>query len=420
MTMLNSRYYAFVDFICKKQLVTNSEQTRANRMLVNVCVLTSLVALFYIPAAGLIGFETAIYFMAISFCIHFLTLLLFRFGLSHRICGNLYVFNNAFIAIAPCVYYSGGFVSPAAPWFALIGINTLLLFGLTKNTFVWFAITLLTVAALGLAEVRGFAFPVNYNRDFFNLFLLLCVIGLSVIIFLVTSVFANTTQNALHTLTVYNIKIEQEKKRSEELLLNILPAVIADRLRNGEQPIADHFSQASIVFIDIVNFTTFSASNDPKGVVEMLNDIFTHIDKICARYELEKIKTIGDSYMAASGIPVSQTDHAVRAFRFAKDVLKELDNYHTPNNEKIQFRIGLNCGPVIAGVIGERKFIYDLWGDAVNTAARMESNGVINKIHCTNHFKEALIQQDVNIDNFVDRGILEIKGKGKMRTWLAS
>lgn len=417
--MLASRYNAFVDYLCKRQSVTTAAQIRANRMLVNVCVLTSLVALFYIPAAGMIGFETAIYFMAISFSVHLLTLLLFSYGLSHRICGNLYIFNNAFIAIAPCVFFSGGFVSPATPWFALIGINALLLFGLSKNTFVWFAVTVLTVAAFGLAEVGGFVFQVSYNREFFNMFLLLCILGLAFIIFLVTSVFANTTQNALHLLTVYNTKIEKEKQRSEELLLNILPSVIADRLRNGEQPIADHFSQASVVFVDIVNFTTLSASNDPKGVVEMLNDIFTHIDKICARYELEKIKTIGDSYMAASGIPISQENHAVRAFRFAQDVLEELNNYHTPNKEKIQFRIGMNCGPVIAGVIGERKFIYDLWGDAVNTAARMESNGVINKIHCTDQFKEALLQQNLNIDSFVDRGIIEIKGKGEMRTWLS-
>ena len=122
--------------------------------------------------------------------------------------------------------------------------------------------------------------------------------------------------------------------------------------------------------------------------------------------------------MAASGIPLERKDHAVRAIKFARDVLKEMNDYYTPNGEKVEFRIGLNCGPVIAGVIGERKFIYDLWGDAVNTAARMESHGVVNRIHCTQQFHDALLAQGVDLSEFQDRGFSEIKGKGQLQTWL--
>lgn len=387
-------------------------------MLVNVCVLTSLVALVYVPTASLVNYRIAMIFMSISFVVHWLTLLLFKKHVSHRACANLYVFNNTFIAIVPCVYFSGGFISPATPWFALININALLLFGLSWNTYIWLVVNTIIILGFGIMEAFDYPFPVMYDTSHFTLFLLLCVVGLSFIIFLVTSVFENTSQNALQLLTVYNAKIEAEKQRSEELLLNILPSVIADRLRLGEQPIADHFDEASVVFIDIVNFTSLSSTNDPKAVVEMLNDIFTHIDQLCMRYELEKIKTIGDSYMAASGIPVRQDDHAVRALRFSKDVLEELNGYFTPNGERIQFRIGLNCGPVIAGVIGERKFIYDLWGDAVNTAARMESHGVIDRIHLTDRFRAALLKQHFDISQFEDRGLLNIKGKGQLHTWL--
>ena len=417
LTIVLNNYNRLISYLLPAATVS-AEQLRKNRMLVSVCLLTSLVALLYVPTAALVDYKPAMLFMSISFVVHLFTLLLFKKGLGHAFCGNLYVFNNTFIAIAPCVYFSGGFASPATPWFALININALLLFGLSRNTYVWLSVNTLTILGFGAAEFFGHTFPIMYDSSHYMLFMLLCILGLSFIIFLVTTVFERTSVNALNLLTIYNEKIEAEKQRSEQLLLNILPASIADRLREGEQPIADHFDEASVVFIDIVNFTPLSSSNEPKAVVELLNRIFTQIDQISARYELEKIKTIGDSYMAASGIPLERKDHAVKAIEFARDVLKELNDYYTPNGEKVEFRIGLNCGPVIAGVIGERKFIYDLWGDAVNIAARMESHGVVNKIHCTQQFHEALLAQGVDLSEFQDRGFSEIKGKGQLKTWL--
>ncbi len=416
--MIGEKYKALIDYFAVKDIGLNSEQLRANRLLVNVCVLTSIVALFYVPMALLVGYRVAMIFMSISFLVHWLTLFLFKKGLSYDFCSHLYVFNNTFIAIVPCVYFSGGFLSPAMPWFALININALMLLGLSRPTFGWVGVNSLIILVFALAEMWHYPFPHDYAVTHFNLFLLLCVLGLSMIILLVTSVFENTSRNTLHMLTLYNAKVEEEKRRSDELLLNILPPAIADRLRLGEQPIADYFENASVVFIDIVNFTAISSNNPPKQVVELLNKIFTHIDKICAKYEMEKIKTIGDSYMAASGIPVEKADHAIRAICFARDVLQELDDYYTPNGEKICFRVGLHGGPLIAGVIGKQKFIYDLWGDTVNLASRMESQGVINTIHCTHEFKLLLDHQQFDTSKFEERGLLEIKGKGKVRTWL--
>ena len=290
--MVLNTYNRLISFLLPATTAASAEQLRKNRMLVSVCILTSLVALVYVPSAALVDYKPAMLFMSISFGVHLLTLFLFKKGLSHSVCANLYVFNNTFIAIAPCVYFSGGFASPAMPWFALININALLLFGLSRNTYVWLFVNTLVIILFWTAEYLGHIFPVMYDSSNYMLFMLLCIVGLSFIIFLVTTVFERTSENALNMLTIYNAKIEAEKQRSEQLLLNILPASIADRLREGEQPIADHFDEASVVFIDIVNFTPLSSSNEPKAVVELLNRIFTHIDQISARYELEKIKTM--------------------------------------------------------------------------------------------------------------------------------
>lgn len=207
-----------------------------------------------------------------------------------------------------------------------------------------------------------------------------------------------------------------QRRRSEKLLLNVLPAKIAKRLKKKEHPIADHFDNASIIFIDIVGFTTLSSGADPKRIVSVLNDIFTKFDKLADKYGLEKIKTIGDAYMAVCGIPEANPNHVMQTALMALSVKKEMYNYKTSDGTEIKFRIGIDCGQVVAGVIGNRKFIYDLWSDAVNTASRMESTSESSKIQITENFKKELekYKEDWNIEN---RGEFEIKGKGKMRTY---
>ena len=235
--------------------------------------------------------------------------------------------------------------------------------------------------------------------------------------------FANELEQTVIKRTT-DLRIEKEK--SEKLLLNVLPQPIADRLKEGEAPIADYFDEASVVFVDIVNFTVTSSRYSPRDVVKMLNDIFTLFDKVSTKYGLEKIKTIGDCYMAAAGIPKPRADHALAALQWAIEVNEMIREYtYIPVDDtslkeavSIQFRTGLNCGSIVAGVIGEQKFIYDLWGDMVNSASRMESNSVAGKIQCTQEFKEKLETYNENLNvAFIDRGVIEIKGKGKMRTW---
>lgn len=217
-----------------------------------------------------------------------------------------------------------------------------------------------------------------------------------------------------------------EKQKTENLLLNILPQPIAERLKKNETLIVDHFDEASVIFVDLVGFTEVSSQSTPRDIVLMLNGIFTQFDQVTAKHGLEKIKTIGDCYMAASGIPSSRSDHAESAVNWAIEISGLMQKYqYIPRDSesgkkplKIQFRIGLHCGPAVAGVIGEKKFIYDLWGDTVNIAARMESNSIAGKIHCTETFRNKIQDQQnaLQID-FIDRGELEIKRKGRMRTF---
>jgi class 3 adenylate cyclase len=208
--------------------------------------------------------------------------------------------------------------------------------------------------------------------------------------------------------------IARERKRSENLLLNILPEKIAERLKNKEHPIADYFDHASIIFIDMAGFTVFTDGRDPKVVVNMLNGIFTGFDLLAEKHGLEKIKTIGDCYMAVSGLPEPNPQHAEAAAQMALDVKNKMNGFKAPDGTPIAFRIGLDCGPVVAGVIGRRKFIYDLWGDTVNTASRMESTGLAGEIHCSDRFKKKVEHKHT----FTSKGMTEIKGKGAMETWL--
>jgi class 3 adenylate cyclase/NAD(P)-dependent dehydrogenase (short-subunit alcohol dehydrogenase family) len=208
-------------------------------------------------------------------------------------------------------------------------------------------------------------------------------------------------------------ELEAARAQSETLLLNILPPPIAERLKHGEVMIADHYDQATVLFADIANFTPLSASLSPQKLVELLNQIFSVFDGIVGRYELEKIKTIGDAYMVVGGVPKSSVNHTERMARAALDMIPALAEVSRHLNLPLDARIGVHSGPVVAGIIGQQKFIYDLWGDTVNLASRMESHGVQGRIHCTQAVRDRLKDSF----HFESRGDIEIKGKGAMPTW---
>jgi len=208
--------------------------------------------------------------------------------------------------------------------------------------------------------------------------------------------------------------IEQKNRENERLLLNILPLAIADRLRGGETRIADSFAEVTVLFADLVGFTSLSARTPARDMVDMLNDLFTRFDTSAHKLGVEKIKTIGDAYMAVAGLPTPYPDHAHRIVRLALEMLDHVSDFRQETGADLSIRIGVNSGPVVAGIIGSTKFIYDLWGDTVNVASRMESHGVPGTVQVTRAVYDRLAGEF----QFEGRGSIEVKGKGPLEAWL--
>ncbi|NJK69280.1 MAG: response regulator [Microcoleus sp. CSU_2_2] len=212
----------------------------------------------------------------------------------------------------------------------------------------------------------------------------------------------------------YLQKLADEQEKSERLLLNILPKAIAERLKSGENTIADSFADVTVMFADLVGFTKLSTHLSPAELVELLNEIFSAFDELADCYGLEKIKTIGDAYMVVGGLPTPSDDHAEAIAEMAIEIQATIAKVRTKSDRQLSIRIGIHTGPVEAGVIGTKKFTYDLWGDTVNTASRMESQGVPGGIQVTVATYDRLRDKY----DFEERGIIQVKGKGDMMTYL--
>jgi class 3 adenylate cyclase len=205
----------------------------------------------------------------------------------------------------------------------------------------------------------------------------------------------------------------EEHARSERLLLNVLPATISARLKDDDRAIADGFADVTVLFADLVGFTELSQRMTPAELVTMLNRVFSAFDDLAETLGLEKIKTIGDCYMVAAGIPDPRPDHVEAAARMALGIRVALAHINEEAGYGLRLRIGLHTGPLIAGVIGKRKFIYDLWGDTVNTASRMESSGAPDEIHISKEVHERLVGKF----DMTPRGVIKVKGKGELETY---
>lgn len=210
-----------------------------------------------------------------------------------------------------------------------------------------------------------------------------------------------------------NAQLAIEQEKSERLLLNILPQPIVQQLKAESSQIADGFSQVTVLFADIVNFTQLSEQLSPAELVLLLNDIFSEFDRLSEKYGLEKIKTIGDAYMVAGGIPLPHPNHAQAVADMALDMQRAIADFNQRHRQQCNIRIGINTGPVVAGVIGTKKFIYDLWGDTVNIASRMESQGLAGMIQVTLATYE-LLRENYTL---TPRGLIFVKGKGEMATY---
>ena len=215
-------------------------------------------------------------------------------------------------------------------------------------------------------------------------------------------------------LSYFRMQRDAAERRSEELLLNVLPEPIAARLKRGQEPIADHYDDISVLFADLAGFTVRSAHETPAATVAVLNEVFSVFDDLVRRYGLEKIRTIGDSYMVAAGAPVARPDHLSAICEMALDLQRAVERLNRDKDWDLSFRVGINCGPAVAGIVGRQKFHYDVWGDTVNLASRMESHGLPDRIQVTEAVYERLKSEFV----FERRGFIEVKGKGSTLTYL--
>jgi adenylate cyclase len=288
---------------------------------------------------------------------------------------------------------SGGlvwaFLSPA---YALLALGS-------RRASPWFVVFLVTlVVAVAIDPfVRGLIAPPPYAVQ---------------LVFYVQNIGVPLTITFL-LLRYVDLRRRQAEARSEELLTNAIPRSIATRLKHGEQRIAESYPATTVVFADIVGFTPWAQRTDPARVVALLDDLFSRFDALAAEHGVEKIKTVGDAYMAAAGAPEARADHAAAALGFGRALLVEVDAWRQANALDLEVRVGLASGAVVGGVIGSRRILFDLWGDTVNTAARMESSGVAGRIHVAASTRSLLGDRD----QFEQRRV-DVKGLGPMTTYL--
>lgn len=300
----------------------------------------------------------------------------------------------------------GGFINSSAVilWSFICPLGALI-FDEPRHAPRWF------LAFLGLVVLSGLLQP--YVRLTNNLSPLLVVIFFVLNIGAVTAIAFTLLYTFVQQKNDFLGLLRVEQAKSENLLLNILPKEIAAILKNEDRTIAEHFDGASILFADMVGFTPLTAQMAPGEMVDLLNEVFSYFDSLVDKYGLEKIRTIGDSYMVAAGVPRPRPDHAQALAKMALDIQAYMHTHPSCVSRNLDFRIGINSGPVVAGVIGRKKFIYDLWGDVVNTASRMESHGTPGKIQITRATYE-LVRDQFECER---RGTVAVKGKGEMETW---
>lgn len=338
-------------------------------------------------------------------------------GFAHFIIsGSRTLFQRSQFFLILCVlttYWiiNGGFLATKGNfiWAALVPFGALLLTS-RKEAIVWLALYFVASDIIMAFDWNSLPDDAEISNLYFkiNLFYFF-----PVTVFILVFYFVTKLEQTKSELQKSNHQLQDERQKSERLLLNILPRPIAKRLKDNQQIIADHFADVTVLFADIVGFTSFSSQTTPEKTVFLLNHIFSAFDDLAERYSIEKIKTIGDAYMGATGLPRKQEDHAEVMADFALAMLECLQEINQVHTQSFALRIGINSGPVVAGVIGKRKFIYDLWGDTVNTASRMESHGQPGSIQVT----EATYLRLKDSYQFTKRGQLNIKGKGDMKTY---
>jgi adenylate cyclase len=384
----------------------DDDDTRADKallVLISVLILpvSLLWASLYLAFGSPVGWVPLVYFAVLLTAIVVFS--------RTRDFGTFLLVGQVAILLAPTLSMIplGGFLgSGGVGLWGILAPLAALVFSDTRSAVRWYVAYLVVFLGSGIAgELWGGVSP-TVPQWFTSTMLGLNVAVGGTIVFTLLAVFAGQRREALAAL-------RDEQAKAENLLLNILPRSIAERLKVETRTIADQFGSASILFADVVDFTPLAERLPPAKVVAVLDHLFSHFDVLAERHGLEKIKTIGDCYMVAAGVPSPRPDHARALALMALDMQAAMRSVDEVAHLGLDLRIGINSGPVVAGVIGRKRFLYDLWGDAVNTASRMESHGTAGRIQITRATKELLAGEFV----CEPRGAIPVKGKGEIEAW---
>lgn len=387
---------------------TSTEDLKKHRNLVFVCFLTSALALAYFGISLFVGYPAGVWAMAASAAAMAVLPFLVRRGVNRVVVANVYI-GIIFVDTLVLTSTSGGLsASITSPYVAIVPMLGLMLVGI-RTGLVWFLVVVVEVLTLGVLELAGFEFPLTFDAELDAAFKLASYVGLVAIIFLIVRDFDATARTAL-------LQVEEEREKTQALLLHILPEEVAEELKATGHAQAREFEAVTVLFSDFKDFTEISSGMTPAMLVDELNTCFYAFDAIMREHELEKIKTIGDAYMAASGLAVSEDASPLRVVRAAL-AMQEFMRRHVADRAAegrpaFEMRIGIHTGPVVAGVVGETKFQYDVWGDTVNTASRMETEGAPGEVNLS-EVTYSMVSHDTSLA-FQYRGKVSAKGKGEL------
>jgi class 3 adenylate cyclase len=397
----------------------DDEDLRKHRLMVTILLVTVVYAMSYVPICILIDYTSALWSIPLTALLCLLLTYALRGGWSLvRVC-NIYLLNLCGNITWVWLTTGGIAFSPNDPAFsALYPVIALLLIGKRWAIF-WLVCSILLVLANAVPVVLGIELPMGMRPEWVPRFLVISVAGHAVLLYVFVNIFETSRDLAQHQLELSNAALALEKGKTESLLLNILPEEVANELKAKGHSDAHEFEQVSILFSDFKDFTRAAERMTPQELVEELNICFKTFDEIVTGRGLEKIKTIGDSYMAAGGMKGDGAEAANRLVEAALEMQSFMLSRKAVRDAEVvpafEMRVGIHTGTVVAGIVGVKKFQYDIWGDTVNTASRMESSGEVGKVNIS-EVTFALVNGTTGL-SFEPRGKIAAKGKGELSMW---
>ncbi len=385
---------------------------RKHRLFVSVSFISSLYALFYLPTSVLENYYGASYIIIFFVTCNALFPFILKRGTSLIVLAYAYIFVLA-LSLSAIMYISGGVYHTATdPQLMVLLPIMALLFINFRAALLWFFIAVAIVATFGTLQLNGVSFDIKMEYKYIQLQNLLAVCGHIVLVFMVINIFEKQKNLAFDRLLEKNKIIEKEKERSDELLLNILPAEVMEELKQTGKTQARNYDLVTVLFADFADFTSITEEMPPEELVSSIDDYFKMIDNIVTKFNVEKIKTVGDAYICAAGLGTENSHNPILMLEVAMEIIEAIQDKNkireADNKTCFEMRIGVHAGPVVAGVVGVKKFAYDIWGDTVNTAARMQQYGEAGKINISGTTRE-LVKHRFNCSY---RGRMEAKHKG--------